>query len=900
MTSQTLSLNLIPKGVCPRLYVSQYDKGQEWNFDIYAGTETYTIPDAATVKIQGTKPDKTGFQYSCTKSGNRVTATEQQQMTIIAGEVPAEIRIEKNNEIIATLNFIIAVEKAALADDTVISETDLPLIEEAIEVLGHADELVSEIQGYVSSAETAATNAGNSATAAAGSASTASTKASQASTSASNAATSASNAASSASTASTKASEAASSASTASTKASEAAGSANTASTKASEAAASAQAAAQSAAHLIIDNAMSTTSENALQNKVVSTAIQNLSTVISKNGAKNLLPFDLATVKEINPQPYYSWSGNVCTTNTGLTITVETDKDGNLLYVDVNGTASANTSFMLALWSVNLEVGDYLLSGCTGGSQNSYRLYANDSQYIVNHNNFDGDTAFTVTPAVSNFNVRIHVGASTVMNHVKFYPMIRLASDTDPTYQPYAKTNVELTADSLATIDNRNILGAKNLCPNTAVSTEINNVVWTVNSDGTVTANGTLTANNSSVLVINTFTGNEVFVGKNVIVSGSPSGGGDTTHRITAYRAESVDGSSGTAFDTGSGVTVNWKNNGSGTKAKIQLEVLAGNEARTISNLTFKPMIRLASDTNPTYEPYAKTNQQLTKETTGLIDNQKVNGAVNLLPNTATSQVINGVTFTVNNDGSITVNGTATAATRLTICTPTTLLNLIKKYTRLKITGCPSGGSNSSYNIYCQLDGTYPTDYGDGRIITGTQNSTSTTGITLQIVSGATVSNLTFKPMLSVPELKLNYNDYVPYAKSNKELTEDVEKVANYTDDGINNNYGLFNAWATPSFMTSQLSSKTILEIFNAMPPTTNSSQGSTIKIATYNQNLTLFNNIGNLFGITIGAGVLEIIKWEPTRGLVNYSPLSGTRYSANVYQGQISNKYKFEGTEIT
>lgn len=149
MTTQSLDLNLIPKGIFPRLYVSQYDKGQTWTFNIYAGNTAYTIPNGATVTIQGTKPDKTGFQYSCTASGNVVTATEQQQMTVIAGEVSAEIRITNNNEIIATLNFILVVEPAALTDETEISETDLPIIEQAIEMFPHYQEMIDDVSSEI-------------------------------------------------------------------------------------------------------------------------------------------------------------------------------------------------------------------------------------------------------------------------------------------------------------------------------------------------------------------------------------------------------------------------------------------------------------------------------------------------------------------------------------------------------------------------------------------------------------------------------------------------------------------------------------------------------------------------------------------------------------------------------
>lgn len=135
MTNQTLNLDLIPGGVPPIINASQYDKGQTWTFNVFAGGQTFAIPAGCAVTIQGTKPDNTGFQYACTYSGSVVTATEEQQMTVLKGDVKTEIRITKDSELIGSMNFIIRVEEAALADDVVISETDLPLIEEAAEAV---------------------------------------------------------------------------------------------------------------------------------------------------------------------------------------------------------------------------------------------------------------------------------------------------------------------------------------------------------------------------------------------------------------------------------------------------------------------------------------------------------------------------------------------------------------------------------------------------------------------------------------------------------------------------------------------------------------------------------------------------------------------------------------------
>lgn len=149
MTTQTFNLDLIPNGISPIVYVSQYDKGQHWIFNIVKENQLFTIPAYSTVTVQGTKKDGTGFQYPCTYSGYQVFVTEEQQMTIYNGDVKAEIAIANGDDLIATLNFIIRIEPAPLNDDTVISETMLPLIEQAAEIAQH----IGEIKQYAEDSE---------------------------------------------------------------------------------------------------------------------------------------------------------------------------------------------------------------------------------------------------------------------------------------------------------------------------------------------------------------------------------------------------------------------------------------------------------------------------------------------------------------------------------------------------------------------------------------------------------------------------------------------------------------------------------------------------------------------------------------------------------------------------
>lgn len=147
------------------------------------------------------------------------------------------------------------------------------------------------------------------------------------------------------------------------------------------------------------------------------------------------------------------------------------------------------------------------------------------------------------------------------------------------------------------------------------------------------------------------------------------------------------------------------------------------------------------------------------------------NGAVNLLPNDAASQVVNGITFTVNNDGSVTVSGTATATAEITIAE---FYLDTKSY---KFSGTPSGGSSSTYFIYHneQSVGGIQTDVGSGATFT-VQNKTHKQYLKIQIANGFAVpGTLTFKPMITLSDQpNSDYAHYVPYAMTNRELTERI------------------------------------------------------------------------------------------------------------------------------
>lgn len=165
MTTQTIKLNLIPGGVMPVVYASQYDnQTNAVIFELYNGDLPFPVPSGAAVLINGTKPatdgQVTGFSYSAASiSGNVVTCNVTTQMTAVAGDVLCELRIRTATQIIGSVNFILRVERAALNDDTVLSETDIPLIEQAIEIAANLEEYIQMTQEASAAAVEAAEDA---------------------------------------------------------------------------------------------------------------------------------------------------------------------------------------------------------------------------------------------------------------------------------------------------------------------------------------------------------------------------------------------------------------------------------------------------------------------------------------------------------------------------------------------------------------------------------------------------------------------------------------------------------------------------------------------------------------------------------------------------------------------
>lgn len=147
-------------------------------------------------------------------------------------------------------------------------------------------------------------------------------------------------------------------------------------------------------------------------------------------------------------------------------------------------------------------------------------------------------------------------------------------------------------------------------------------------------------------------------------------------------------------------------------------------------------------------------------------------GAKNLLLyNGYASGATNGVTYTINTDGTITINGTpqGTSPSYIEIQLSGNAVNISKFCDGQHIlSGCPAGGGDTSYRMYAARGSYSRFDYGDGVLLTETAQTD--VRLVVSIANGYTANNLIFKPMIRHAEI--TDSTYVPYAPTNRELYE--------------------------------------------------------------------------------------------------------------------------------
>ena len=169
---------------------------------------------------------------------------------------------------------------------------------------------------------------------------------------------------------------------------------------------------------------------------------------------KNKFPLNLATIKAKNVGG--TWTGNIYAYNGG-TVEIVTDNGGNITAIKLNGTFNVRTDIVLFTQTV-LPSGQYKLNGVNndGAAKWNLRIDRDDVQTQDNIAVVDGspslnDVTFTAPSTVVRGAIRIYAGSTT---NIIIFPMIRVSTDTDPTFAPYSnicpiygRTEVTITVE---------------------------------------------------------------------------------------------------------------------------------------------------------------------------------------------------------------------------------------------------------------------------------------------------------------------------------------------------------------------------------------------------------------------------------------------------------------------
>lgn len=288
------------------------------------------------------------------------------------------------------------------------------------------------------------------------------------------------------------------------------------------------------------------------------------------------------------------------------------------------------------------------------------------------------------------------------------------------------------------------------------MSKTVNGVTFTVNTDGAITINGTATG--FALFIFSTGADKINFIGGMTYYF-------SCRHGIISYLTE--EGGEINYIFSDSSPSFTWGEGWIFQSIYIQL-----NEGQTENNLTVYPMLNEGSTALP-YMPYFPgLKNAFFKEI--------VSTGRNLIPfpyATKTS-TIKGVTFTINNDGTVNVNGTATDGDALFYLVSAYNLSLSEE---CYFSGCPAGGSSSSYLLQAYTSAPkYYSDTGSGFLAPANID----VAVVLVVRNGFTANNLVFKPMLNYGSSALPYEPYTQSVLSLPEAVELTEYDTAYPETG--------------------------------------------------------------------------------------------------------------------
>ena len=336
----------------------------------------------------------------------------------------------------------------------------------------------------------------------------------------------------------------------------------------------------------------------------------------------------------------------------------------------------------------------------------------------------------TAHPSTYAFNINLSVSSTSDITVVGTTAAVLYDTDTVDNLNS-TDTKAPLSANMGHTLGEEvnamvNVYSAKNLLKNDATSTTLNTVAITVNDDKSVTLSGTASAD--SYLLLSQFT----LDAGTYKLTGTPSGVSDEylfAENLTnpAYY-----------HDFGSGATFT-------LAVKSTIKAYIFTKASHAITSTYKPMICDARIVDPTYEPYAETNQQLTNNKANRADLATINATGST--NTTGATITAGTYFYLNGSlciaiADIAVNATFTLNTNYVVTSIGGELRTKRAVRAREVTYAPG------VVAYNGVEKCICTEFSDGSVlvnglieVTNTWEDTPNNGILFTLPNGVSFGN---------------------------------------------------------------------------------------------------------------------------------------------------------------
>lgn len=140
MITERINIDVRPGGVPIVVHVTQYEVGlRTFEFVPFTSSGEWTDVNGSAT-LEGTKPDGNAFQQACTYVGGIVTYVLQEQLCAVSGRVWSRLVIRNiDGDMIGMTAIVWVVGRAGVADDAVMSDSDISALRQFLDEFGTID-----------------------------------------------------------------------------------------------------------------------------------------------------------------------------------------------------------------------------------------------------------------------------------------------------------------------------------------------------------------------------------------------------------------------------------------------------------------------------------------------------------------------------------------------------------------------------------------------------------------------------------------------------------------------------------------------------------------------------------------------------------------------------------------